>query len=76
MSPRDHSFVHQNEPISNESHVSVSVVVVILVKCVEADSVEVLMVELHDVFMTIAFGPEALFVLGVLLINLLVLAVL
>lgn len=68
--------MRQNEPISNESHVSVSVVVVILVKCVEADSVEVLMVELHDVFMTIAFGPDELFVFGALLINLLVLAVL
>lgn len=65
-----------NEPRSNESHVSVSVVVVILVKCVDADSVEVLMVELHDEFMTIAFGPEEAFVLGALLINLLVLAVL
>lgn len=68
--------MRRNEPKSNESHVSVSVVVVIFVRCVEADSVEVLMVELHDEFMTIAFGPDAPFMVGALLISLLVLAVL
>jgi hypothetical protein len=34
----------------------VSVVVVMLVKCVDADSVEVLMVELHEEFITITLG--------------------
>lgn len=63
-------------PKSSESHVSVSVVVVILVKWVEADSVDVLMVELHDEFMTMTFGADEFFVPCVVLLILLVLAVL
>lgn len=64
-----------NEPKSNESQVSVSsVVVVMLVKCVDADSVDVLMVELHDEFITTAFGVAVEFF--VLFVILLVLAVL
>lgn len=42
--------------------------VVKLVKWVEADSVEVLMVELHDVFMTMALGAAAFFVPIILLV--------
>lgn len=42
--------------------------VVKLVKWVEADSVEVLMVELHDVFMTMALGAAAFFVPLILLV--------
>jgi len=34
----------------------VSVVVVMLVRCVDADSVDVLIVELHEEFMTMTFG--------------------
>ena len=56
-----------------------SVVVVMLVKWVEADSVEVLIVELHDEFMTMTFGTDDEFlalVTAALLLILLVFAVL
>lgn len=72
-------FQFEYEPKSSESHVSVSVVVVMLVKWVEADSVEVLMVELHDEFMTMTLGTDEEFlalVVAALLFILLVFAVL
>lgn len=50
-----------------------------LVKCVEADSVDVLMVELHDEFMTMTLGTDEellAFVTAALLLILLVFAVL
>jgi hypothetical protein len=52
-------------PRSSESHVSVSVVVVMFVKCVDADSVEVLMVELHEEFITMTLGTEEVLMTGV-----------
>lgn len=47
-----------------------------LVRWVDADSVDVLMVELHDEFITMTFGTDEFFELGALLIILLVFAVL
>jgi hypothetical protein len=53
------------------------VVVVMLVKWVEADSVDVLMVELHEEFITMTLGIEELFlVVCAVLLILLVFAVL
>lgn len=66
-----------HKPKSSESHVSVSVVVVIFVKWVDADSVDVLMVELHDEFIVMTLGTEEFLVFcAALLLILLVLAVL
>lgn len=67
---------NDNEPKSRESHVSVSVVVVILVRWVDADSVEVLIVELAEEFMTMALGVVEELLVVLALFNLLVLAVL
>lgn len=47
-----------------------------LVKWVDADSVDVLMVELHDEFIAMTFGTDEFFALCALLLILLVLAVL